>query len=71
MTMCVINFKVARSHYSSPGQFSHIWMDVKKIESLHISNHKDKMCHKLYNLEPFKKEIHYVLRTNIRLALPV
>ena len=49
--------KVARSPLPLPGQFSHIWMDVKKIiDTLHIANHKDKTCHELYSPEMLKKE---------------
>ena len=53
--MC--HLKVARSLLPLPGQFSHIWMDVKKIiDTLHIANHKDKTCHELYSPEMLKKE---------------
>ena len=34
-----------------------IWMDVKKIiDTLHIANHNDKICHDLYSPELLKKE---------------
>ena len=55
--MCRMNnLKVARSPLPLPGKFSHMWMDVKIIDTLHIANHKDKTCHKLYSPKMLKKE---------------
>ena len=51
--MCHLNnLKVARSPLPLLGHLSHIWIDVKKIiDTLHISNHKDQLCHKLDQLK--------------------
>ena len=54
--MCHLNnLKVARSPLPLPSDFSHMWLDVKKIiDTLHIQNHKDKLCRELYSPESMK-----------------
>ena len=56
--MCHLNSpKVARSPLPLPSDFSHMWLDVKKIiDTLHIQNHKDKRCRELYSPESVKLE---------------
>jgi len=48
--MCHLNnLKVARKPLPLPGNFSNMWLDVKKtIDTLHIHhNHKDERCREL------------------------
>lgn len=49
--MCHLNnLKIAKKPLPLPGDLQHIWLDVKKIiDSLHISNHKDKTCAAKYH----------------------
>ena len=56
--MCHLNnLTVARSPLPLPGDFSHMWLDVKKIiDTLHIQNHKDNRCRELYSPESVKLE---------------
>ena len=44
--MCDLNnLEVAKSPLPLPGHFEHLWKDVQKvIDSLHITNYKDKQC---------------------------
>jgi len=51
------NLKVARKPLPLPGNFSNMWLDVKKIiDTLHIHNHKDERCRELYSPDHVKKE---------------
>ena len=56
--MCHLNnLRVARKELPLPGELRHIWMDVTKvIDRLHMSNHVDPSCHKLYSMDNIKVE---------------
>ena len=56
--MCQLNnLKVARKPLPLPGNFSNMWLDVKKIiDTLHIHNHKDERCRELYSPDNVIKE---------------
>ena len=47
--MCHLdNLKVAKKPLPLPGDLQFIWLDIKKIiDSLHLKNHKDAMCHEV------------------------
>ena len=49
--MCHLdNLKVGKADLPFPPPFNQMWHKVQKIiDRLHISNHKDKRCHILYN----------------------
>ena len=59
--MCHLdNLKAARAPLPLPGDLKYMWLDVNKvIDTLHLTNHKDKRCHQLYNPD---KIIHYAAK---------
>lgn len=56
--MCHLdNLRVARKPLPLPGNLQHMWLDIIKIiDTLHISNHKDRRCHEVYNPAKLKEE---------------
>ena len=56
--MCHLDdLKVAMKPLPLQGHFEHLWMDITKIiDSLHIANHKDRLCREAYNPEQLNKE---------------
>ena len=52
------NLLVARRPLPLPGDLKHIWEDVNKIiDDLHIKNHQDPSCQKLYNTDKLRQQL--------------